>query len=254
MLEFFILFSVLFLILTFFYKQAVCEFRINQLEWSQKENVSSLLQEKIPLVLRNIPPTTCWTHADVMERPCYTGLPVFQETTLPEWISSAKVDAICPWKHPQAETIAEASGISIWAKKWIHPVLMNPFLRFWMGTRYHCWAGSIGLRRTFATWTCILPVDGEIQVSIMPETVENALPANWMGCFPSQLTAKDTPFLADVKYIDIIVRPGTCLFMPPHWFVSWTGVTDTLPMVCTLSYHTPISLLAFHASPFTTNT
>jgi putative transposase len=35
------------LILTFFYKQAICEFRINQIEWSQKENLYTLLHEKI---------------------------------------------------------------------------------------------------------------------------------------------------------------------------------------------------------------
>jgi hypothetical protein len=39
--------------------------------------------------------------------------------------------------------------------------------------------------------------------------------------------------------------------MPAHWFVSWSTIGETLPMVCTISYHTPISLLAFHASPFT---
>ena len=60
--------------------------------------------------------------------------------------------------------------------------------------------------------------------------------------------------MADLKYMDIIVRPGNCLVMPPHWFVSWSGAegsksADGVPSVCTVSYHTPISLLAFHASP-----
>jgi hypothetical protein len=251
MIEIILIAIVLFLILTFFYKQAICEFRINQVEWSQKENVAPLLHEKVPLVLRNIPPATFWTYADVMERSCFADLPIFQETGLTEWLEKADGNTLCPWKHTQAELIASASGMAIWAKKWMHPIVMNPLLRFWMFARYHCWAGKVGLRKTFATWTCIFPVDGEIMVSILPETAETALPVPWVGCFPSELTAKETPFVADLKYIDIILRPGTCLFMPAHWFVSWSTIGETLPMVCTISYHTPISLLAFHASPFT---
>lgn len=252
MLEIILLFGVIFLILTFFYKQAICEFRINQLEWSQRENVSSLLHEKVPLVLRSIPSASFWTHDDLMTRECYREIPVFQETSLVEWVSKATTESVCPWKYPQAEMIAAASGMAIWAKKWFHPIIMNPFLKLWMTPRYHCWAGNMGLRKTFATWTCLFPVDGEILVSIMTESVESALPSKWVGCFPSQLTAKDTPFVADVKYIDIVLRPGSCLFMPAHWFVSWTSMeSKVVPMVCTISYHTPISLLAFKASPYT---
>ena len=51
MLEIILIIGVLFIILTFFYKQAICEFRINQIEWTQKDNVSSLLNEKVPLVV-----------------------------------------------------------------------------------------------------------------------------------------------------------------------------------------------------------
>jgi hypothetical protein len=80
-----------------------------------------------------------------------------------------------------------------------------------------------------------------------------------MDGFPDEFTAKDTPFVADVKYMDVILRPGNGLFMPAHWFVSWKShvvatsseKSAALPMVGTISYHSPVSLLAFHASPFT---
>ena len=121
-----------------------------------------------------------------------------------------------------------------------------------MFTKYHCWAGNIGLRKTFATWTCIFPVDGEITLTILPENVQTSLPANWVGCFPANLTIKDTPFVADLKFIDIILRPGNCIFMPAHWFISWTttAAATKTPMVGTISYHTPISYLAFNATPY----
>jgi hypothetical protein len=82
----------------------------------------------------------------------------------------------------------------------------------------------------------------------MPETMESFLPAQWINRFPTDFTAKDTPFLTELKYIDIILRPGTALFIPPHWFVSYIG--SVLPLVCTISYHTPISYLAFQTSPY----
>lgn len=252
MLEIILIVFILFLILTFFYKQAVCEFRINQIEWSQKDNISSLLNEKVPLVLRTIPSATFWTHDDITLRPCYKDIPIFQETKLTEWILSSTPDSICPWKYPQAEIIATASNVNIWAKKWLNNIIINPLLKLWMFPKYHCWAGNIGLRKLFATWTCLFPVDGEIIVSLMPENAETSLPSNWLGCFPANLSTKDTPFVGDLKFIDIILRPGNCLFMPAHWFISWTATehSNKTPMTCTISYHTPVSYLAFNTTPF----
>jgi hypothetical protein len=248
MLEIILIFGILFLILTFFYKQAVCEFRINQIEWSQRENMGALLGEKVPLVLRTIPSATFWNYDDVLARTCYKDIPIFQETSLIEWLETAPIDVECPWKYTQAETIAGVSGINIWATKWLNTNIINPLLKFWMFPKYHCWAGSVGLRKTCATWTCLFPVDGELVVTIMPENVESSLPANWHGCYPGTLTIKDTPFIADLKFIDIILRPGNCLFMPAHWFVSWVSTEESgrVPMACTISYHTPISYLAFN--------
>lgn len=250
MLEIILIICILFLILTFFYKQAVCEFRINQIEWSQQAHLPSLLHEKVPLVVRSIPSATFWTHSDVLARPCFKDIPIFHETTLSDWVSTSTPNSICPWKYSQAEIIANVSGINIWANRWINSTIINPLLKFWLFPKYHCWAGNVGLRKTFATWTCFFPVDGEIIFTIMPENVESSLPSNWLSCFPANLTVKDTPFVADLKFIDVVLRPGNCIIMPSHWFVSWIAPpsADKAPMVCSISYHSPISLLAFTAT------
>jgi hypothetical protein len=252
MLEFILIISVLFLILTFFYKQAVCEFRLNQIEWKQKDTIPSLLNEKVPFVIRSIPQPTFWTHTDIIARECYKDIPIFRETSLNNWLSSSVPNTICPWKYSQAESIASVSGLKIWAQKWLNPHIIHPMLKFWMFPKYHCWAGNVGLRKTFSTWTCIFPVDGEITLSLMPESSESALPSNWVGCFPKDLSIKDTPFIADLKFIDIILRPGNCIFVPAHWFISWSAIeeSNTLSTACTISYHTPISYLAFNATPY----
>lgn len=260
MLEILLLFGVIFLILTFFYKQAICDFRINQIEWSQRdESLLTLLHEKVPLVVRTLPSASFWTREDVLARPCFSTLPIFQDVRIPDWIQSADANAVCPWKWEHAEKIAAVSGLKVWAEKWMNPVVIPRLLRAWMFARYQCWAGRRGMQRTFATWTCILPVQGEIVVSLLPENMESFLPAQWVGTFPGEMSQKDTPFLKDLKFVDIIVRPGNALFLPAHWFVSWSAkdantsehASHAPSMVCTISYHTPISLLAFNASPFT---
>jgi len=248
MLEALLIIGVLFIILTFFYKQASSEFRMNQLEWTQREHMRPVLHEKVPLIVRNIPPIPFWTTEDVLTRPCYE-LPLFNEMSLVEWRKTS-TGAPCPWKYTHAEQIATVAGLHVWAEKWMNPSVLSPYLKGWWHPRYHCWAGNKGLHRTYATWTCILPIEGELLVSILPEKVEASLPQPWAGCFPSELTAKDTPFVGDISFMDIVLRPGHALFMPAHWFVCWVGNKSVAtPMVATISYHSPISLLAFHASP-----
>ena len=244
MLEALLLASVLFLITTFFYKQAVTEFRINQIEWSQRQHIPTLRIEKLPIVIRTIPPSTFWTQSDAY---LYDTLSIFHEMKVSEWIKHTTLNTLCPWGYTHAEQLAKKSGIAIWAAKWINPFIVG-YQKFWTFPKYHCWAGNRGLHKTTA-WTLLFCTEGEIHVTIMPETMESFLPAQWMNRFPTDITEKDTPLLADLKYIDIILRPGTSLFMPPHWIMSFLSMKE-IAMTCTISYHTPISYLAFQTSPY----
>lgn len=246
MLEAIFILLLCFLIFTFFYKQAIHEFRINQVNVTQKDAIMELWKERVPLILRGLPKNPLWTREDVLQRACYHTLSIFTDDSLVNWIQSGTVQSICPWDYEQAEKIAALSGIGIWAKQHVEPLLSSWFLF----PRYGSWAGGVGLHRTYATWTCILPVEGDLCVTIFPETMETYLPSNWRRSFPKTWNKSDTPFVKDIKYMDIIVRAGTALFMPPHWFVSWIPMEGStiMPMVYTISYHSPISLIAFHTS------
>ena len=136
MLEVLVIMGVILVILTFFYKQAVCEFRMNQMEWAQKDQIRPLLQESVPLVIRGIPPLSCWTRDDVMTRDCYADLPLFQEMSLVEWMKSATPESGCPWKYAQAQQIARTSGLSVWAAKTMNPVIISPVKRAWWWPRW----------------------------------------------------------------------------------------------------------------------
>lgn len=248
MWEFVFIGCILFVILTLFYKQSVSEFRINQIEWSQHDSSSDLLSEKIPLVIRSCPSTNFWTHEDIQIRSCYQQLLIFQKDTVPHWVQESNHLSICPWKWTEAEVIAEASGIRIWANRWMNPVLIPIPRSLWIYPRYSCWAGNKGLFRVYAVWTCLFSMEEEILVTLMPESMEVYLPEKWRNQFPSLWTQKDTPFVSDLKYVDIIVRPGTCLILPPHWFLSWKSNTQKSAMVSLISYHSPMSHMAFNLS------
>ena len=255
MLEIILVASIILLICTFFYKQAITEFRINQIEWTQTSHLPKLFTEKLPIVVRSNPPTTFWSVDDAMQRPAYNKINVFHEMSLTDWMTTHhKTNPICPWRYSHAEKIAQMSGIAVWATKWFNNIVLG-YQRFWTLPKYHCWAGNKGLQKTMS-WTCIISTDEELHVTIMPESMEQFLPIDWLNQFPAQITQNDTPFFKELKYIDIILRPGTSLFMPPHWFVSWANSSESssessaIAMACTISYHTPISYLAFQMSPF----
>lgn len=253
MLDWVFIVGLAIVILVFFYKQsAVHEFRINQGEATSQEALHELWRENVPLVIRGMPRLSLWTRDDVTIRPCYERVSLFKEQTLVEWIQEkeketkeGEVNLICPWQNrdDHATTLARISGFPLWCMNHLHPLLGRGWRFRWI--HYHAWAGSVGLRRLYASWTCILPAEGEILVTIFPETMEPYLPADSAGTFPATWTRRDTPFVGDIKYMVVVVRAGTCLFLPPHWYVSWVGREGhPLPMVFTVSYHSPISWVA----------
>jgi hypothetical protein len=243
---------LLFLTLTFFYKQAICEFRLNQIEWTQTEKLHELFTEKVPIIIRGRPPTAFWTQEDVLLRECYAMVHIFEDRILSDWVSQAQPAEECPWSLDHARILGSksVSGLQLWTERVLNPVIYgtNPLLKFWLKPSSACWAGEKGLWKTVAPWTIVFVTQGAINITIMTESVEPSLPTVWKGKYPSRMSALDTPFIGDLKFMDIVLRPGNMLFMPAHWFIAWTALDqgeDTVcPMVCSVEYHSPVSQFA----------
>ena len=92
------------------------------------------------------------------------------------------------------------------------------------------------------SWTAIILNDGIATVSLLHRKTDKFLPAAWRGLHPGELTLAHTPFLDDVKFIDIIVRPGTILLVPPHWR-SAIEPTEGTGLALEVTFHHPMSLL-----------
>ena len=261
-MEFLLIFGILLLVLTFFYKEAIGEYRINQLNWSSADllhhpwhhstPLTSLMGEKSPIVLRQLPMTTVWTRNDVTARAAiYDSVPLFRQQTFTEWLQGTSAATRCPWKKENAVALARVSGLAVWAQTTLNPALLHsPLHRVWLSINapvYSCWAGAVGLTKTYAAWTVLLPMEGTVRVSLLHQQMERYLPAACRGELIHQLTPAHTPFVADLNYMDVILRPGTCLLLPPHWLYSYSSEKGC-PMVCHIEYHSPLSSLAstFH--------
>ena len=246
MLEWLLIGLIVLSILLFFYNRANYEFHINQIRWNQRDKLTELIQEKSPLVLQGIPTVAFWTQQDVIMRSVYNHVPVFTEEPLSQWLTMADKGSACPWSQDHAHLLGEAAGLNIWAERTLDPLMKtNPFWSVWYRPEVFCWAGERALWQTISPWTALFVSEGSIQVSLMPGSVKKSLPVQWKDTVhPSRLTVYDTPFAADLKFMDIILRPGHCLFLPAHWLISWTAHEESpsLPMVCSVEYHTPISL------------
>lgn len=249
--EIILIFGVIYIIVWLFYQDSVPEFRINQLEWSNRTTIPVILPEKLPIVLRDIPPLNIWTHDDVIHRQIYSTVPVFQGQTISQWLSQSidKQLINSPWTLQHARMLGNQSGIETWSRKWLHELMYPPYASFIGCPKYSCWIGARTIWKSCAPWTVILPTEGEIVVSIMPvKGYSHALPIYPENHWLPRITKFDTPFAGDLKFIDIRLRPGHILMIPAHWYISWEeseldykGLEEYglkgPPMICLLEYH-----------------
>jgi hypothetical protein len=105
--------------------------------------------------------------------------------------------------------------------------------------------GGLGMTRTSAKYTCIMPTEGKYTLSILSKDSESFLPTNWQYRYLSSLTLNDTPLVADLKFLDIVLRPGTTICLPPHTIISIEPVKESAELFtfAAVEYHEPITLL-----------
>jgi len=251
MIEILVFLSLIFLIMVLFYKQRRPDLTILQLEEEQIEaQLTELLTERQPIILRSITPPKGLTQESLSKIQRLAHFPVGGQTlstvlTSPEMLATAK--GVPTISEEGREQLAEELALPIWAKHTWLPRL-NQFT--WTGwaagtTRSEVVLGGMGLFRTSAIVTCIFATEGKYNVSILFKDSETFLPPNWEYRYPNTFTVNDTPLVADLKYMDIVLRPGTALLLPTHTIASLEPAADSGPFqsAAIVEYHEPISLL-----------
>ena len=248
MIEIIVLIGIVCCIAFLFYKQRRPSMEILQAEESQLEaQLPDLLEEQQPLIVRGIMPPKGLTKEALEKVPRLAqfsvgGQPLDDILKNPIMLGGAKGQPVL--SQERRENLAAELSLHVWAE---HAWLPKFKATTWLG-----WAvGSIktevllgGMIRTVAVYTCIMPTEGIYTVSILSKESESFLPKEWMYKYPGDLSPNDTPLVADLKYIDIIVRPGTMICFPPHYVISMKPNQDTFTAAAIVEYHEPVSLVA----------
>lgn len=88
---------------------------------------------------------------------------------------------------------------------------------------------SYELTCVYSEWVAIVPTEGNVYVSIVHPDNEKFLPENKHIRIWADDSIQEYPLLAEVEYMDLIVRPGVMLLIPTHWYFCIRAQTDPAP-------------------------
>jgi hypothetical protein len=243
MIEIFMIIAFLFLVAVFFYKQALEEFDVLQIEATQLDQLPNLLSEKSFLVVRSLPNIQLWTSQTVKEIPRIHGAP-YGPAKLIEIAEGTHTSL--PSNYPStSEKLAEQVGTHTWIDTtWLPKITDSSWTKWLFSSRSEVAVGSKGLRKSVAYATMILPTENDLVVSVMPESSETYLPTKWQGKLFAKIKKGEAPLIGEVKYLDIKIRKGSALFVPPHWIVNIQQDGEKVPWFIWAEFHHPMSKFA----------
>lgn len=243
-LEIIFIVAVLFAVFILFYRQAIEQYNILQIESNQVGELPKLLSERTPLVLHDIGQPKLFTPDTLKGNTRLQQFPTGPKQTLGQYL-----------QHPTSQVsltkkasllLAKESGLATWGEHtWFPKLFQYPFLQHIHTFTSEALLGEQGLRKTTGIVTILYPTSGALEVTLMTEHQEKCLPPQWRGRFPELFTIQDTPLVGELKYITIKLRPGNMLCVPTHWYTSVRVVEKDKP-ACWAKYtlDNPISWVA----------
>lgn len=248
LLELLLFVCVSILILIFFYKQANTEFQINQVETLEK--IPKLIHERNPIVIQPfLAPKDLWTHSDIQQRQSLSNIIIPNLNITIQEALQEKGKSI-PWSTQFASKVAEITGLPVWASQTFKSLFQGQSL---LTSLYsydtEVYLGPQGLQKTFGLGTILFTTEGTATVTILNEQSDPYLPKAWKGKRLSLMTRDDAPLISQIECMDIVVRPGSALLLPPHWkYCVEESDKDSSP-ICLVRciIHHPISRLMARA-------
>jgi len=222
---------VLFLVLLIFgiavvaYRGAVHEFQILQKDYVPDAGWKEMMNEQLPIVIRGLPKHWLggWTYQKTAHK---TWEIVVQDgekkkfkTQWNQWLQTPNNT-----KPANLATAADAmklhNNFEHWAAEGFHQWYTLP-----NGTPtpyVYQQADVMGLRKGIADFTAIVSTDGTpLELWIAHE---GAIPTKQADDIidkdPWVQTTKEIPWIGDVKYIEIKLRPGNAVLLPRHWWYA----------------------------------
>jgi hypothetical protein len=227
-----------FLVLVFFYKQTASEFHILQIEQEKLDTISEILTERNPIVIRGLGEPKLLTPDILKANARLSG-------AVERFMVPAGPASVRDTPPDLRKFLATETGLQVWAEHmWFPKLTEDIWYSACMSMDSEVYMSSFGLQKTIADYTVFYPTSGEFTCSIMMNSALKFLPETWEGRFMSELTPADCPLLHEIQYIDILLRPGHMLILPPHWILTMKAKDGTLPICGMIEIHTPLSKLA----------
>jgi hypothetical protein len=251
MIEFFVFASLLFLIAVLFYKQRRGDLQILQMEQAQvADQFAELLSEQQLLVIRGAQPPRGLTAESLQKIPRLAAFPVGGQPlsavlSTPQLLASAA--GLPTLNAENRQQFATELAIPIWAQKtWQEHLAGAHWLGGALGTvRSEALLGGLGLFRTTAYDTLVFPTEGTYKVSVVAKDAEDFLPPSWEYRYIGSFTPNDTPLVAELKFLEIVLRPGTALCIPRHTVLALEPADPaSFTAAALLEFHMPVSLLS----------
>jgi len=246
MIEILVILVVLFAVIVLFYRQAIEDYTILQIEGTQVDELPKLLAEQSPVVVRDIGPPKLFTPETLKGNSRLLTYPIESTLTLGTYLTMETPPPQVKLNRKAATQLASEAGIQVWAEHlWFPKAFSYSFYQHIHTLVTEARIGAIGLRKTSAIHTVLYPTSTALEVTLLTEQQNKFLPKAWRGVHPEQLTIHDTPLVGEIKYITVKVRPGNMLWIPTHWYYSVKSQEPTKPCLwALLEIHNPISRLS----------
>lgn len=252
------LFFILLLIIAvciFVYKSSVNEFQILQKEYDEDIIWSEILAEQLPIVIRNIPQSWIgtWTEYNTSNKTWVVRVKNEEgktfKTTWNDWLMT-------PYPRIQPYNINELSKVSR-LNTTINNWNLDGFRRWsWLpASAPHPYVFSpydlIGVRKITSEFTAIVSTDGSpIQLWLAhSEAVPSSVASELIGLNPWDQNSDTIPWIGEVKYIELKLRPGNAIVIPKHWWYAIRVMTENDAWFWIGDFNTPISYVASKIIP-----
>ena len=243
------LICIVFVISVLFYKQRRMTVEILQSEYTAQDSLKELAAEHQPIVIRNTPIPQSLTVEQLTKMQRLSEFR-FQEgpgLTLRQYLTDSSPDSGAPLiSQNAAHILSKELALPIWVSHTIHDMIqeMGGFFSVAYSNRVQPVFGGIGMKRATAVMTFFMPVEGTYNISLVNPKSESFLPPEWKHRYPRTLTINDSPLVAEVKYIDIILRPGTMICVPTQTIFSLEPDSATFHSGLWIEVDSPVSMLA----------
>jgi len=238
--EWIVILVIIFCILVFYYSQSVTQYSLSQMDEAQiNKELSHVWEERRPVVVSNCKNRRIIWSADALKQTRFWG-------AQPIWGAyEADPEHALPPTRSEELTWANILGVATMEssvlKEWFSSNILSQV--YTVQTEAHI--GAEGLRQTYGYATGFTCTQGTARCILLHSAQKSKLPPGWNTLRWKDATVAHHPLWTQVQYIEVLLRPGTVLLVPPHWLIAIEPLEPREPIWWTrTAVHHPISWLA----------